>query len=156
MGGKTMLLLIIYAGLLALAFFIANSESTKADRAQRSANDALTHASALDSSLEALRKEFNDQKKADDDAYKKLLNTLLQHDTIGEKLKNEVEWLKLRVSVPPKVAPLTIHQDQPLKIQLIYREAKAKPKAATPVHSPDPVREKVIKDIKKKMEGLNQ
>ena len=176
MGGKMIwVVIILYGGLVAGAFFIANSENSKAKKAGDLAHSALNHAEALDAKLLDLEKKLEESERKSDEAYKKLVEIMLTNDSHGTKLKEKLEWLEMKVSNMPKASPspskVVLTQDKPIQFTVITRQGppvKAKPKASTMIAdpaanerrvqmaNPATAREALIKNVKKKVDELSQ
>lgn len=168
-GREFMIILIVgaYGALVLMAFWVANSENSKASAAEAKAQIVLKHAEALDAGLQkaneeikALRAELEASDRRTDEAYKGLVDTLLKNDLHGEKLKHKLEWLEMKVSNMPKTSPspseIKLTQDKPLQFTVITRQGPpAKLKKPEPAKTQSAPKE-VIESVKKKMKELSQ
>jgi len=112
-----------FIALVCAAFLFANSENGRAMEASKKATEAIKAAEFANARVDELHKEIQSL----DADYKSLMTTILQNDEHGEKLKQKMEWLEMKVNNQPKHQSATkviLTQEAPLKIGLIYRQAK--------------------------------
>lgn len=150
----TWVILVLYAGLVVIAFFIANSESSKAKDAAEIAKLAMSKIEVLERQVLLLR----DQRERDSQALKEFVSAVLSNDSDKAKLKEKLEWLEMKVGNLPKsqVIPskISLTQDKPIQITLIQR--KGPPVKLLPVKKQQTDRASLIKEVGKKLNDLSQ
>lgn len=157
-----MIVILTYGALLLGAFLIANSEASKATKAQETASVALKHAEALDAKILELKAELAKY----DDSLASLISSIITSDSkaLGrsEDLAKKIEWLEMKFSSiqrpqsPPKVL---LTQDKPIQVTVITRQGppaqlKKKAQATNQPESSDQ-NAALTESIKKKLVEFN-
>ena len=154
-----LLFFIAYVVLTVAAFWVSNSENSKATEATKLARESLKHAEALDAAVTQLKQMMAENEKRSDESYKKLVEVLLSNDAHGEKLKQKVEWLEMKANNTQKASlpsTITLRQDAPLKIGIVYRQAQPPKKITAQPISDAKVKKVLIDNMKKKVKELSQ
>lgn len=162
MGGKMIwFVLLTYGALVVVAFWVANSENTKAKKAYDLAQNSLKQAEALDAGIRELKTLLEKDAAASDASYKAIVDAQLKNDARLDKFKEKLEWLEMKVhnlpkAQPPLPAKIVLAQDKPIQFTVITRKgppAQLRKDKATV----DPkVNEALMKNIKKKVNELSQ
>jgi hypothetical protein len=149
-------IMLTYGALVATAFWIANSENSKASQALIANERAMKHLGALDQTVLSLKAELQKESDKSDEAYKRLVEILLSNDSSGMKLKEKLEWLEMKVSNMPKAqspspTQVVLTQDKPLQFTVITREGPPAQLKKSAGANPQTVR-----NIKKQLKELSQ
>lgn len=150
MNWVLVLFVLAYTALTVAAFWVANSESSKATVAMRRAGDAYLDGVAL-------RKETAELTARIDS----MLSTLMLKEAaltgLREKLASlEGKFVELKTMSPAK---LVLAQDKPFRFTILHKDMGLKPRASSaPVSVADELarREKLMKEVKKKIKSLSQ
>jgi len=140
-----------FVALVCAAFLFANSENSNAKKAQDLAHSALNNYEKQQIEIANLREDV-DQLYA---SYKSLIDTMLSNDSHGEKLKQKMEWLEMKVNNQPKHQSATkviLTQEAPLKIGLIYRQARP----AKSIEIDPKLKAALIKKVKTQVKELSK
>lgn len=133
----------------------AGQENSKASEANKKAESALKHIEAVDAYVKTLEAKVIDLTNQ----IAKLVEAITLKDEQTDKTKQKIEWLEMKANNAPKVSNhmnnrVTLIQEKPLQVNVLYREAKARPKPSTEL---DPkVRGALIKTIKKQLSEVSQ
>lgn len=152
------LVVLIYGALLLGAFWVANSEHTKASEAIQVAQSARATCDALDRAIVDMR----EQRDRDEKAFREFVNSVIEAGRNNLKLKDKLEWLEMKVSHLPRASPsprVVLSQDKPLRFTVITREGPPLKKKVAAQASTDlskTQKEDLIKTIKKKVSELSQ
>lgn len=145
-----------FVSLLSAAFMFASSENTAAKEASELAKAAIAKTAELRQDVINLGEALSDNDKAithkleGDETATKRLAELIAHSTINmEKLKQKIEWLEMK-AVNSQKQKVTLSQDEPLRLQIIYRKAAPAKKL-----SDAEVKSKIISKIKTQMKELD-
>jgi hypothetical protein len=106
-----------------------------------------------------LKQMMAENEKRSDESCKKLVEVLLSNDAHGEKLKQKVEWLEMKANNTQKASlpsTITLRQDAPLKIGIVYRQAQPPKKITAQPISDAKVKKVLIDNMKKKVKELSQ
>jgi len=147
---------------LVAAFWFANSENKQASEAERKADQALSHIKAMDSSLATLKSDVQNQLTIRDEKslseLKRLTNLISQGLSDQQKFKERTEWVEMKLQNQHRPSPptktetkVTLTQEKPLQINVLYREAKAPPKQIE-----DKTRAAIVEKVKKQVRELSQ
>ena len=149
-----MVIIGVYTLLTVMAFWVANSENSKATKAQESAERAEIAAESAQKEVSKLRDELRVSSEKSDADYKRIVEVMLTNDAHGEKLKQKMEWVEMKLNNQPKVQALqklVISQEKPLQFNVVYRPS-VKKKPLTEAQS----RKVLIESTKKKIKELSQ
>lgn len=157
MKGSTMIEVLIlgaFTVLVIAAFWVANSERSKAAEANDRAKTAMAHIEAVDNSIVELRDQMAEMKKTMDFSnvqFKNMIDVVLKSDAHGEELRKKIEWLEMKArNEPRKLEKLVISQEKPLDINVLYRPmVKIKPLTDAQIRS------KLMKNMTKKIQELS-
>ena len=151
--GATIFLIFGFVMFVGAVYFYVKSEESTATSAKETASMALSVSRVNEVRLGELRAEL----KEGDEAFKRLMETLLERDAHGEKLKQKLEWVEMKLNNLPrttKVEPLIVKQTEPLKVHVIYREAiKRVPQKTKPMTAKS--RKAIVKKVKKQIKELS-
>lgn len=159
-------MLLFGAGFIAMVvacFMFAQSENSKAAEANRRAKVNSDMLDKLITTQTNFAKVVEERFKANDEAIVKFADIVASHMDDKDKLKNTVEWLKLRAENQPKHQPvqeLKLTQDKPLRFTVLYKQITDRPHMSPSKDivdaTHDKIHEKVVQKIKAQMLELNQ
>lgn len=144
-----------FVALIAAAFIYASSESQAARTAEEKAAEAIVKAISVEKKLDDLRSEM----AASDAAFKKFVEIINEKDLAHDKMKQKVEWLELKASRPVHShgdQTVTLKQEKPLQINVLYRESKGAVKPTDPHELPPKLRQDIVNKVKKQVQELSK
>lgn len=138
--------------LISAAFMYANQENQQSREAMKQVEATLQRIDRLNAKVLVLEQgQINS-----DSELKGALDRLLSgQDDKSTKLSQKVEWLEMKVnsSKPPALPhKVTLIQEKPLRINLVYKESRRQEVGM----SPKSKHELILKSTKKKIEELSK